>query len=213
MQSGLKSFGGDFGGDKVNAEIGFLKELQRQLKHQSERGSNCDRQGSPRFWVIRDYRWEVTDCDFGEDSILVFDDGGDGSEILMSDDIEGFLIDEYESRHEKDMCQSVMDGLGEVDLTDEYEIKIWCEKHLGWSVRCYPAAKEPYIMPNTFFLTKKEAQRYIDTNRHNFGHHLGSQPHTYAMTALRSPQVERLWDILEAFDWDSFGKEGNRDGT
>lgn len=49
------------------------------------------------------------------------------------------------------------------------------------------------------FLTKAEAKRHIRLNKH----HYTSEAHTYAMTALRAPKVERLLKILETFDWDS----------
>lgn len=54
------------------------------------------------------------------------------------------------------------------------------------------------IAPNTLFLTKDSCKKHIERNGYHY-----KKPHTYAMTAWRSPEVERLWKILEETDWRS----------
>ena len=74
----------------------------------------------------------------------------------------------------------------------------WIQKFYSEDAELVPVREEHFIHPNTMFLTKNEAKLHIKTNRHNYS----PRAHTYAMTALRAPKVERLLKILEAFDWD-----------
>lgn len=55
---------------------------------------------------------------------------------------------------------------------------------------------ERKIAPNTMFLTLREAQDHIESNRHNY-----EDPRPFAMTAWRSPQVEQLYRILHEVDF------------
>jgi hypothetical protein len=55
------------------------------------------------------------------------------------------------------------------------------------------------IVENTMFLTLRECKEHIAINKH----HYSDKVHSYAMTAWRSPQVARLYKILENTDWDS----------
>ena len=59
------------------------------------------------------------------------------------------------------------------------------------------------IAENTMFLTLRECKEHIERNRHHY-----HDPKTYAMTAWRSPQVERLWKILQEVDWSNLNVEG-----
>ena len=72
---------------------------------------------------------------------------------------------------------------------------------------CVPEKKLVYIVPDTFFMTLREAQEHIMHNRHNYR----TDAHPYAMTAYRSPQVERLWKILQDTNWESY-LTGNDNG-
>ena len=54
----------------------------------------------------------------------------------------------------------------------------------------------PKIADNTMFLTLREAQEHIRLNDYHY-----LDPHTYGMTAWRSPQVEQLYKILHEVDF------------
>jgi hypothetical protein len=54
------------------------------------------------------------------------------------------------------------------------------------------------IVQNTFFLTLRECREHIEANKHHY-----TKPHSYAMTAWRSPQVSKLYEILEKTDWEN----------
>lgn len=48
------------------------------------------------------------------------------------------------------------------------------------------------------FLTNREAKEHLKSNHY----HYTSKAHTYAMTAWRSPQVEKLIHILQTADFE-----------
>lgn len=60
-----------------------------------------------------------------------------------------------------------------------------------------PMRNSERIAENTMFLTSRECREHIERNRHNY-----LDPIPYAMTAWRSPQVERLCKILQEINWD-----------
>ena len=47
------------------------------------------------------------------------------------------------------------------------------------------------------FITKESCKNHIRLNGYHY-----HNPHTYAMTAWRSPEVEKLWKLLEETDWE-----------
>ena len=57
---------------------------------------------------------------------------------------------------------------------------------------------ESKIYQDTMFLTNKSCKEHIRLNNY----HYSSDAHSYAMTAWRSPEVEKLFKILQEVDWD-----------
>lgn len=53
------------------------------------------------------------------------------------------------------------------------------------------------IVPNTLFLTKRACQDHIDKNDYHYDH-----PHTYAMTAWRSPEFEKFIKLFKSANLD-----------
>ncbi|HSH26061.1 MAG TPA: hypothetical protein VLA13_11095, partial [Massilibacterium sp.] len=170
-------------------DILFLKELQQELKTQE-----IDCQAAPRFWVIMDYKWEVTAEGF-EERVVLYDEYGCSTltfneyvdEILNGErkfDFNEEEIEELRDIQEYDSFEGVFSWLKEYDDKEEY-FHFTYEKEVS------------YIVPNTMFLTKKEAQEHLESNRHRYT----SKAHTYAMTAWRAPKVKRLLEILETFDF------------
>lgn len=47
------------------------------------------------------------------------------------------------------------------------------------------------------FLTNRSCKEHIRANHY----HYNADAHSYAMTAWRSPEVERLFKILDVIDW------------
>ncbi|HBJ1650899.1 TPA: hypothetical protein LA460_000118 [Clostridium botulinum] len=78
-------------------------------------------------------------------------------------------------------------------------------KELGFSN--YKAIKyrtREEIVPNTMFLTLRECKEHIKRNSYHY-----TKPHPYAMTAWRSPQIERLYEILQETNWNEFKEDIN----
>ena len=57
--------------------------------------------------------------------------------------------------------------------------------------------KVAYVVPNTCFLTKQDAKDYLS----QYGYNHTAKAHTYAMTAIRSPKMEKLMHLLETNEW------------
>ena len=75
--------------------------------------------------------------------------------------------------------------------------------HLPGGLTCVPERRVESNEDNTFFMTLRECREHIERNRH----HYPADAHPYAMTAWRSPQVGRLWKILQEVDWAALGLE------
>lgn len=61
---------------------------------------------------------------------------------------------------------------------------------------CVPMHERRAVVEDTLFLTLRECREHIERNRHHY-----KRPRTYAQTAWRSPQFERLISILQQVDW------------
>lgn len=181
---------------ELKENIVFLKELQKELITQDNDGN-----ASPVFWVIRDYRWVSAPNEEGDRISAFIPSRGDSYELYEY--IEGILEDLENDSLDYDLSDGVIQDLRDhIEFDGDYAVQSWINEHLDYEIRFYYENHEPYIVPDTFFITKSEAKKYIEMNKHN----LTSKAHTYAMTALRSPVVERLWNVLENFDWDSIDK-------
>ncbi|MGM0174109.1 hypothetical protein [Enterococcus sp. DIV0800] len=166
-------------------DIKFLKDLQMELNTQDKL---C--QADPRFWVIRDYKiveapddyaeeYRVYDLDWNEYTIKEFlkylkDNIGDYEYLEEDYDLD---YDDY--WHVKDIVDAIADE----------------EKVNDWTV--LGVREEAFNVQNTMFLTNREAKEHLKSN----SHHYTKDAHTYAMTAWRSPQVERLINILQTADF------------
>jgi len=170
-----------------NKDVQFLKELQDELRTQENDG-----QAAPRFWVIMDYEWQVT-AEGYHDRVMICDP--EIGETLEAKEYVSWVFDNLSdlALTEKDiktLKEDVSSGkYSEADIIAWAEDR-WCDVFYEKSV--------PVIQPNTMFLTKQEAKYHLEAN----SHHYSDKAHTYAMTALRAPKVERLLKILETFDWD-----------
>lgn len=168
--------------------ITFLKELQQELKTQE-----TDMQASPRFWTIMDYKWVVTDEGYHERVTIYFYNNKVYS-ITLEDyikDIEIERKDEFTEEEIEELKQAY-----EYEWFDE--VLDWIHKHDTNECRLVFEEEVSYIVENTLFLTKREAKEHLEQNKH----HYTEKAHTFAMTAWRSPTVERLLEILETFNWE-----------
>ena len=171
-----------------SSEIKFLKELQQELLTQDKL---C--QADPRFWVIRDYRWDIVPDEYAE-QYRIYDSEGDSWTVKQFNEhlnnscdydevLNGFDLSDIENADKHDWYD-IVDALNEEFGTNEFKI-------LG-------VVENTFIVPDTMFLTNREAKEHLKKN----DYHYTSKAHTFAMTAWRSPQVERLIHILQTADFE-----------
>ena len=180
-------------------DITFLKELQHEMLTQD---TVC--QAAPRYWAIRGKtnvygldtkcsEFEGIRIDFEtflhdmEDVYNYLDDHYDQYEYHLTDgDLSYSLKTDNDFKSISDMSDALehLKELGE----DEAEI-------VGYN-------EEYEIYPDTFFLTNRACKEHIKQNYY----HYSNDAHSYAMTAWRSAEVERLWRILDKINWSEIEK-------
>lgn len=181
-------------------DIEFLSALQQEMNTQPHVG-----QADPRFWVVQvsSYR-EASDVD-DIDRVIIFDD----QEWI---EVDRMTLDEamkaaYRAEVEVGGKEYAEDVIGEFGLSlcsDGEFFGKFSGNSKGFVERYAKACGyvaffetcERKIAPNTMFLTLREAQEHIESNRHNY-----EDPRPFAMTAWRSPQVEQLYRILHEVDF------------
>lgn len=178
------------------ADIEFMKNLQNEMLAQDK---VC--QADPRFWVVmqtvRDY-WVEDNID----GICIYDI--DSCENAFEGDLEEltkWIKKEFDDVIEKceydngfldiiceDENECFIDNITEIrDFLEEYDVG-------RYSICNYRDRGE--IVPNTMFLTLRECKEHIKANSYHY-----NKPRSYAMTAWRSPQVERLYKIIQNTKW------------
>ncbi|NFO86113.1 hypothetical protein FDC58_04815 [Clostridium botulinum] len=173
----------------------FLKNLQHEMLTQDTVG-----QADPRFWVVMEKRriYGMND-DYDIDGRVII--GTDGEEIESDmNSLYDFLHDELDIDCRLDrisgqckLCINVDDKILKnirdvMDYIDEYT------SYDQYSLVNY--REEDYIAEDTMFITLRECEKHIQANSYHY-----KRPIPYAMTAWRSPQVERLYKILQETKW------------
>ena len=166
-------------------EIQFLQQLQAKLNAADNDQKMNDCQANPRFWVVLDPKLVPTDEGNGEPYIL---NGEDAQPLTLEEFVD--LIDDN-VRYNKDA-----ELLKSWNNTDKKSISSvvafasftfgWCDAHVA------NFEEQDAIVENTFFLTKEAAEKHIQLNRHHY-----RNPRTYAMTAWRSPEFERFFNLFK----------------
>lgn len=195
-------------------EIEFLKELQKEMNTQD---IVC--QADPRFWVVATDNYEDIGNVESYDGIHLYD--SNAAEIACEYDIPSVIayINEYYEDDLKD------DGIMFTDV-NKNECTVILKNH---DIKTNETKKDERIFydiddlfvflqdkgyfndyelvyykfrhhkyPDTMFLTYKSCKEHIRLNNY----HYSSDAHPYAMTAWRSPEVEKLFKIIQEIDWD-----------
>lgn len=202
----------------INKEdIRFLKDLQREMNTQDH---VC--QADPRFWVIAGSK-KVYGVDDGyEDGFELYDqqncetvaDGFKESVYYLEKEILPEINkeqrSEYDTYYELETnddateiyCKLFETDSNELFVTECYNFVEFVEWINEQTNREFSLANYRYerdsVYPNTFFITHREAKRHLERQKHNYC----SDAHTYAMTALLSPEVEQLWKFLQVVDFE-----------
>ena len=219
-------------------ELDFLIELQHELNTQD---TVC--QADPRFWVVAGtqktyvgeeysegeeliggesvlaYDFEEAIKYFQEEVIIAANEDSDEFEYILEEDSTRSLksyrflkIDKTCDKNDEDYIEGD-EILEEYNYIDGIEELIEALSDCGiiddgeYTVGNY--RNEHHIYPNTMFLTNRSCKKHIELNYY----HYDDDVHSYAMTAWRSPEVEKLWDILQKVDWLKMREEayGKRD--
>lgn len=170
-------------------DIEFLKQLQHEMLTQD---NAC--QASPRFWAVMTTR-----------RIYLVDDDIEGYEVVIDGERAGETIKEvlsYIQDFYEDYCEEFPDKIEEWKKYESLYELVEALKDEGWDIFRVPYRDIKVIAENTFFLTLEECKKHIELNRYHY-----NNPYPYCMTAWRSPQVERLYKILENTNWNDFKKE------
>lgn len=174
----------------------FLKELQKEMKEQ-----DTDCQASPRYWGIIETKVEPAY-------------EGCGDEVLYCTENESKITTVEEAKEEalnyiKDEYSTVEDFLKEKDIFESdlefsylYEFALFMGEYFDLRYDEYNEQEVSRVVEGPIFLTKRECKEHIEKNHYHY-----NNPRSYAMTSWRSPQLTKLWDILENFDWEELNED------
>lgn len=178
--------------EELIQNLTFLQQLQQTMLTQDH-----DCQANPRFWVVRDYKRVPCWDEQAESWFIQMPNLDDGFTVDADDSYARLkeIIDE--SDYDEDDYKRITTSLETLDMTDSDYVLTWVRTNLDDDAYLVPEQEIAEIKENTFFLTKEECKRHIKLNQH----HYSKRAHTYAMTAWRSPVVERLFNILETTDF------------
>lgn len=188
-------------------DLVFLKELQHELNSQPTLAT-----ADPRFWVIRDYAYhEATDGDDIE-AVELFEDG-EGEIISLGEAVSRAYKDELDFGGEEHAKEWLEDNWLNLDENGCIQARY---TNMGISIAkgvvknyaknnalgCVFLTKLWAIVPDTMFLTLREAEEHLKANHH----HYTTEAHTYGMHAWRSPEVAQLIKLLHTVDFDELSK-------
>jgi hypothetical protein len=193
-------------------DYNFLIDLQNEMLTQDHVS-----QAAPRFWVVGGTRKVATAPEYADGVQLICDTAimADGlaeavehfkeriednvedldDQIIIEKEDYSFesykvlKIDKNRDVLYEQTCiteiSELIDAMVDVNLIDdtEYSIGYYYNEH--------------YRYPNTMFLTNRSCKEHIVANHY----HYSGDAHSYAMTAWRSPEVERLFNILDKINW------------
>ena len=163
----------------------FLRELQHELLTQSNDG-NAD----PVYWGVMEVR-EVGVPDGCGDPIIYM---GDGCTMTLEEVVE-YIEGEYLTY----ITEEKREEWEALDKADMNVILDFMHEELGWNDTrvVYVDKKETLTQDTGAFLTKRACKEYIE--KYGYNH---ANPHTYAMTAFRNFELEKLLKILKTIKFE-----------
>lgn len=184
-------------------DLVFLKELQHELNNQPTLAT-----ADPRFWVIRDYEYREATRNDAIDAVEFFEDGSseviclnEAVERAYSDKLLLGGVDHAEDWLKDNSIQFDEHGYMWLGSQSAFEgaIKEYAENN---ALDCVFLTKLWSIVPDTMFLTLREAKEHLKANYY----HYTTEAHTYCMHAWRSPDVAQLIKLLHTIDFDELAK-------
>lgn len=163
----------------------FLQELSHELNTQTTDGN-----AQPVYWGVMETE-EVGAPEGCGDPIIYMGDG----ETMELEEAVKYVEEEYL----KDLDEANQEEWADIDKNDMDDVVRFMNENLDWhNVRIVWYKKQERISNDTgAFLTKRACKEYIEKFHYNHCH-----PHTYAMTAYRNFELERLLKILKGIDFE-----------
>lgn len=163
----------------------FLKDIQNELNTQVTDG-NAD----PVFWGVKETVEECRggDGDYGGDPYIAYDDGKYSLEEAI-EEIEDAFKNEPE-----EYGDDVRQEWENIDKSYAEDVCEFMKETLKWDYIygvVYIEQVERVTLYTGAFLTKRACKNYIE--RYGYNH---NNPHTYAMTAYRNFELQKLINIL-----------------
>ena len=183
-------------------DVKFLQSLQNEMLTQD---TVC--QADPRFWVVRGTVREYNIEEGFEDGEELVNVDGEMIAENMKELFE-YITNDTDLEKEYDIVYHKENEIIEMvskDIFDKYTYYISSisefAKEFGYEmdVHLIRYKEEDKIFENTMFLTNRECEEHIRANYY----HYPNDAHSYSMTAWRSPQVEKLYKILQEVDWNN----------
>ena len=163
----------------------FLHELQHELLTQPTDG-NAD----PVFWGVMVEKEICAPNECGEPRIYM----GGSAETKTLEEAVAYVNEWIEDGD--NITKEIWD---EVDKEWPEDVVDFIKTYIDMQCRLVSVDKKQELSDETgAFITKRACQEYID--RYGYNH---SNPHTYAMTAFRNPEYEKLIDILKTIKFDN----------
>lgn len=182
----------------TNDEINFFKKLQNELNTQDHFS-----QADPRFWVIMDYKDEVTSEGY-EDGYCIYNENN-GKSYNKNDFLDYIVCELGDDYGYQETIDSLIEDMDvvimryhlEPSISDLKDLIEMLNNEVHTNFRIILTKRESFIRPDTMFLTLKDAQKHLELN----AYHYSKDAHVYSMTAWRSPTVEKLISILQKADF------------
>ena len=186
-------------------DFDFLLDLQNEMLTQDH---VC--QAAPRFWVVATDTFEELGTEDSYDGVNLY--SYEGAEIVCKGDMQSIL--EYVNENYSEELENITftdkgrfyhvefgenDNRDEDYIYDAEDLLMFLKKQdiLSDDYEFVYYRHVHHVYPNTMFLTNRSCKEHIKANHY----HYNSDAHSYAMTAWRSPEVERLFEILDKINW------------
>lgn len=177
-------------------DISFLCSLQNELLTQPTDG-NC----GPRFWAVGETKRIIgLDEEYARGWLIY--DGENCADVGKPDDIES-VIQELTDKESYGFDSADFIGCTTPEEVVEKVEELRTDGTSPLTVVWYDDVHS--VHEDTMFLTKKDCAEHIEKYGYNY-----NQPHTFVMTAERSPSYEKLMEILKNVDFAVLAEKGEK---
>ena len=171
-------------------DIDFLKHLQKELLSQDNQG-----QASPVYWGIMETKQKPAYDGCGDETLYRI---AGKDELFTEDELVKYVTENFYPDFTDDL-KEIWDDLNNSEILRVWELEDFCDVHCGGCIAYEVNNVDELSRETGCFLTKSAAEEYI--KRYGYNH---SNPRTYAMTAYRNHELERLINIIKETDFEEY---------